>query len=109
MSDAFWLIVACLLNVSGMAWLALAMDVHWGQVMHRHADEALGTRQRLRWLGAMALPGSLWACLVADRPSIAALVWIMLLAGAALSVAWVLTWHPRWLRVFVPGDRVPSV
>ncbi|MEZ5702762.1 MAG: DUF3325 family protein [Burkholderiaceae bacterium] len=33
MSDALWLGLAAVLSVSGMAWLALAMEVHWAQVV----------------------------------------------------------------------------
>ena len=37
MSEALWLILAAALSYAGMAWLALAMDAHWGRVMHRPA------------------------------------------------------------------------
>ena len=30
MSEVLWLIAAAALSFSGMAWLALAMEVHWG-------------------------------------------------------------------------------
>lgn len=98
MSEVFWLITAVALSFSGMAWLALAMEVHWGQVMHRPAEEARTTRRALRWMGAAALVLSLLACLLADRPSMAALVWFMLLAGSALSVGQLLAWRAHWLR-----------
>lgn len=105
MSEAFWLIAAAALSFSGMAWLALALEVHWGQVMHQHAEAAARTRRVLRSLGAVALPLSLMACLAADRPSIAILVWIMLLAGSALGVAMVLSRRPRWLAPWALGER----
>lgn len=98
MSETFWLLLAAALAFSGMAWLALAMEVHWGQVMHRPAGHAQTTRRGLRGGGAAALGLSLLACLSADRPSMAALVWVMLLAGTALLVAMVLSWRPQWLR-----------
>lgn len=97
MCEALWLIVATVLSVSGMAGLALAMEAHWGQVMQRSASEAVGARRLLRALGAVALLLALLACLRADRPSMAALVWVMLLAGGALAVALALAWRPRWL------------
>ena len=99
MSEVFWLLAATALSFCGMAWLALAMEVHWGQVMHRPAHEALRTRRLLRGLGASALLCSLLACLVADRPSMAVLVWVMLLAGSAVTVAMVLSRRAGWLRV----------
>ena len=103
MSELSWLIAATALSLSGMAWLALAMEVHWGQVMHRPASQAPRTRQLLRGLGALALLLSLLACLMADRPSMAALVWIMLMAGSAVAVALTLSWRPRGLRALAIG------
>lgn len=102
MSEAVWLLMAIALSFAGMAWLALAMDVHWGQVMHRPAEAARDTRQVLRGLGAAALPLSLLACLMADRPSMAALVWVMLLAGSAAAVAMLLAHRPQVLRALWP-------
>jgi Protein of unknown function (DUF3325) len=103
MSEVFWLITATVLALSGMAWLSLAMEIHWGQVMHRPATPANRTRQLLRGLGSMAILLSLLACLMADRPSMAVLVWIMLLAGSAVAVALVLSWRPNWLRPLAIG------
>ncbi|UCU94255.1 DUF3325 domain-containing protein [Hydrogenophaga taeniospiralis] len=103
MAELSWLIAATALALSGMAWLALPMEVHWGQVMHRPPTQAPRTRQLLRGLGALALLLSLLACLMADRPSMAALVWIMLMAGSAVAVALTLSWRPRWLRALAIG------
>lgn len=103
MSEAAWLVAAAALALAGMGWLALARDVHWGQVMHRPAEAAAGTRRVLRWLGAFALPLSLLACLMADRPSMAALVWVMLLAASGVTVALVLAKRPQALRALWPA------
>jgi len=108
MSEALCLLLASALSLTGMAWLALAMEVHWGQVMHRHAEDATGTRRVLRWVGALALLLSLLACLAADRPSMAVLVWVLLLAGAAFTVAMVLSRRPRWLAILVPGRNATT-
>ncbi|MCP5198118.1 MAG: DUF3325 family protein [Gammaproteobacteria bacterium] len=97
MVDALWLIVATALSVSGMAGLALSMEVHWSQVMPQPACAAAGVRCLLRVVGALALLLSLLACLRADRPSMAVLVWVMLLAAGALAIALALAWRPRWL------------
>lgn len=105
MFDALWLVIAALLCVVGMAWLALAMAVHWRQVMHGSAGDATGPRWVLRVMGSTALLLSLLACLRADRPSMAALVWVMLLAGAAVAVAAILAWRARLLRFLSPWDR----
>ena len=108
MSDALWLLLAAALAFSGMAWLALAMDVHWGQVMHRPAEQAFTARRALRGLGAAALLLSLLACGMADRPSMAALVWVLLLAGGALSVGQLLAWRAHWLRPWAGALRPSS-
>ena len=90
---------------AGMAWLALAMAAHWQQV---HGDVPLSGRRAfgLRVVGASGLAGSLALCLVADHGSMAALVWIMMLAAAVLLVAMTLAWQPRWLRI-LPVGTVP--
>jgi hypothetical protein len=96
--DNLLLVAAMVLCVSGMAWLALAMDVHWKQVS-TGAQPPQAVRG-LRILGYAALAGSLACCLAVDHPSMASLVWIMLLAGSALTIAFTLSWRPHWLRVF---------
>jgi hypothetical protein len=103
MSEAIWLFMATCLSLVGMGWLALAMDVHWGQVMHRPPEQALTQRMGLRWAGAAALLLSLLSCLSADRPSMAVLVWVLLLAVSAFTVALVLSRRPRCLARLVPG------
>ncbi|WP_157268771.1 DUF3325 family protein [Azohydromonas aeria] len=105
MAESSWLMVAAGLSLAGMAWLALGMDVHWSQVMHRPADEAVRTRRALRALGAAALLLSLLACLRADRPSMAVLVWVMLLAGSAVAVALALARRPALLALAWPPGR----
>lgn len=79
-----------------MAWLALAMEVHWSQVRATASYSAARAR-KLRGLGAAALLVSLAACLAADHPSMAGLVWIMTLSVSALTVAMTLAYRPRWL------------
>jgi uncharacterized protein DUF3325 len=90
--------VAC--NVTGFAWLATAMDVHWQQV--RESQQLSGGMiVLLRVLGVCALVLSLLLCLLADHVTMAPLVWVMSLTAAALIVAFTLAWRPRLLRPFV--------
>lgn len=96
--DNLLLLAATVLCVSGMAWLALAMDVHWKQV--NDGAIAAKTVRSLRVLGYIALFFSLVCCLAVDHATMASLVWIMLLAGSALTVAFTLSWRPRLLRFF---------
>lgn len=102
--DNLLLVAATVLCVSGMAWLSLAMDVHWKQV--NAAALPVQAVRKLRILGYCALFGSLVCCLAVDHATMASLVWIMLLAGSALTIAFTLSWRPRLLRVFaVPFAR----
>ena len=54
------------------------------------------------------LAAALALCLAVDHASMASLVWSMALAGAALAVAFTLSWRPRALGVLVAWVR-PSV
>lgn len=99
MNVGLW-IAAYLLCTAGFGWLALAMDAHWRQV-RRDRTPAPGWRRALRMLGGSALALALVACLAADHATMAVLVWAMLLAAAALSVAFALSWRPRWLALLV--------
>ena len=85
----------------GFAWLAQAMTAHWRQVQGT-ADPGPGERILLRVLGTAALVVSAVLCLLADRPSMAVLVWVMLLAGAAPLIGLTLAWRPHWLRILWP-------
>lgn len=100
MADASWLFLmgALLASLAGAAWLALAMDAHWRQVMG-NATPKPGTRRRLRAGGAIALLAAVGLCFMADRPSMAILVWVMLLSGNVLIIAMTLAWKPALLRI----------
>lgn len=102
MSEALWLAAAAALALAGMGWLALAMEAHWEQVMLRPPGAAIGMPRTLRALGAAAVALALPACLQADQPSMAVLVWVMLLAGSAVAVALLLARRPRWLALLWP-------
>ena len=92
MPDAFWLTTALLSSILGMASLALAMDVHWQQVCPRSRRSPALTNG-LRVLGFGELAAALLFCLFADTATMAVLVWMMLLAIAAATIAFALSWH----------------
>jgi len=98
------LILAALSCFTGFVWLALAMNAHWQQVMDTNAPSAQ-VRARLRLLGSLGLLVSAAFCFVADHPSMAVLVWLMLLAAGAPAVGMLLAWRPQLLRIFWPGIR----
>lgn len=101
MIKALLLTLAVLLCTLGMAWFALAMEVHWQQVRGTDAPVPRGIAGLLRGLGSAALLSSLLLCLSVDHATMAALVWVMTVAGSALAVAFTLSWRPRWLAVLV--------
>lgn len=103
MADAVLLVLAVLLGVCSMAWLALAMDVHWKQAGRGGSPKA-ATARKLRVLGAAGLFASLLCCLGAGHATIAVLVWVMTLSAAALVVTFTLAWRPRWLS-FLAGPK----
>lgn len=100
MPEALILLLAVVANLVGLGWLALAMDVHWEQVCGA-APASRGAVMSLRGLGGFSLFTSLLLCLQVDHASMAVLVWFMTLASAALSIAFVLTWQARLLKVLV--------
>lgn len=99
MLDGFLLLGAFLATLIGMGWLALAMNAHWKQV--RNASLSANTVIVLRSLGCSALFVSLLLCLSVDHASMASLVWVMLLATAAMSIAFILSWRPRLLAPLI--------
>lgn len=102
--DTLWLVVAVVLAWAGMGWSALSMPVHWAQIFVEPG--APPPRQTLRVLGATAVLACGWCCLQADHPSMAALVWIMLLTSAGVTVSMILARRPGLLHILWPiGPR----
>ncbi|MFC3117061.1 DUF3325 domain-containing protein [Cellvibrio fontiphilus] len=102
------LMLAALSCFVGFAWFALAMSVHWQQVMKTTSAPSLQIRATLRLLGSVGLLVAALFCFIADRPSMAILVWLMLLAVCAPSVAMLLAWRPQLLRLLWPGVKVKA-
>ncbi len=103
MPDAILLMAALFCTLIGMGWLALAMEVHWTQV--RATRRSPRTAVILRVLGLASLLASLALCLLADTATMAALVWMMLLAVAAATIAFVLSSQPRILAPLILLSR----
>ncbi|MEM1436425.1 MAG: DUF3325 domain-containing protein [Pseudomonadota bacterium] len=91
-------LLAFVLALLGFGWIALSMDSHWRQVF-TSPRPGIATA---RWLRALGFSTVTLACLlsfIANRPSIAVLVSIMLLAVAAPAIGMTLTWRPALLRM----------
>ena len=108
MHKAVLLILALLCSAGGIAWLALAMEVHWQQARGADAGPARRTAIGLRVLGGVALAVSFGVCLLADHVTMAVLVWVMSLAASALLVALALAWRPTWLVWLTPWAKNQS-
>jgi hypothetical protein len=79
-------LLALLLAVAGLGLRAAAMPQHWRQLFGiRPLSD--GRAAALRLAGALVLLGSLLLCLAGAHPTIAILVWVMLLSLAAVLVA----------------------
>lgn len=105
MAEALTLCLAALFSLAGMGWLALSLEAHWRQLWGSKAVLSATTTKWLRLAGWTGLLLSALCCFIADRPSMASLVWVMLLTGAAMSVALLLAWRAHWLRVLVFRGR----
>ncbi len=100
MTEAIWLVAAAMAAVLSMSWLALAYENHWQQVFPQTGT--LPNRSRLKLTGWAFLLLSAVFCLNADHPSMAVLVWVMLLTVAAFSVAMMLSHRPGLLKMICP-------
>ena len=107
MPEALFLLLAIAANITGLGWLALAMDVHWEQVFGT-VPASRRTVRLLRVVGVAGLAISLLLCLRVDHASMALLVWFMTLAGGALAIAFTLSWRARWLRPLMAWTRPAS-
>ena len=96
MTDALYLLLASGLTFIAMCWLALSLPSHWKQVA-----EGKPHSKRLKIAGWLTLAASGMSCLLADHPSMAVLVWLMLIAGAAFCVGMLLSYRPLLLRLLV--------
>lgn len=101
MIEAGWLIAAVVSTMLSMGWFALCYQSHWKQVFPQSPSQP--NTFVLKLLGRFFLILSAVCCLAADHPSMAALVWIMLLAVAAMTVAMLLSHKPQWLRLICPS------
>ena len=94
MNEALYLLLASLLTLIAMGWLALSLPSHWKQVTAGKPHSG-----RLRLAGWLTLVASASSCLLADHPSMAVLVWLMLVAGGAFTIGMLLSYRPVLLSL----------
>ena len=93
-----WL-AAIFITLLGMACLSLSLPNHWRQVVGNETSLPSSVEQlRLRIVGYCSLVAGLLLCLAADHPTMAVLVWVMLLILAGKGIASILTWRQHWLK-----------
>lgn len=107
MAEVWLRVAAFACSVCGMAFIALAMPAHWQQVRGSSAQPAHVAR-RLRVLGGAALALALALSLRADHPTIAPLVWTMMLTAATVLIALTLASRPTWLAFLIAFLRAPG-
>lgn len=96
-----WLLAAIGAALLGCAYLALSQDKHRRSVLARGAKPpAVSTMRLFGWVLVMA---SLMLCVAGDGAGFAALLWPLIVGGAAVVIAIVLAYRPIWLRTLVAG------
>lgn len=100
MSEAAYLWLASVSCFLGLSALALAMKTHWQQVFVLPFTPV--KQGGLRVVGVTAIALSAFFCGRADHPSMAVLVWIMLLPLTAVVVALLLNYWPAIFRLIFP-------
>lgn len=100
MADSWALALGAATALVGMSWLALSLPAHWQQVLSGKVPA-----RPLRFAATVMLMVSLLMCLVADHPTIAVLVWVMMLSTSALTVALLLALSPRCLGILLTGRK----
>ncbi len=88
------LLMALLATFAASGCLALAMEPHWRQMFGARLQPQSAPIV-LRIVGAALLLASLLLCLRVDHPTMAGLVFVMLLAVCAVAVAMLLAFK-RW-------------
>lgn len=94
MSAALILCTAAALSWLGFSLLSLAMERHYGDVMGRSRKPPVRPLRIGGWLG---LSLSLLACVWRDGWAVGATTWFGIAALAALLMAMVHAYQPRWL------------
>lgn len=90
-------LMALLLSLAGFVALALAMERH-----HRQVWQRAPSRKQcllLRCAGVIGLGAALAACVAHAGWATGTVIWLGLMTVAALTVALVLSYRPRWLAL----------
>lgn len=106
MFNGILLLLAFGISLLGMSWLALSLPANYKQVTKTYLSKPY--IWRLRALGYTGLLMALLLCFYVDRPSMAALVFVMLQALSAFIVSMVLGYRPGWLVWVSPWRKAQA-
>ncbi|MEM0985100.1 MAG: DUF3325 domain-containing protein [Pseudomonadota bacterium] len=95
-NDALFLFLAALTAIIGCALLALSQSRNWREVIGGKPPEL--TPRLAKWTGWIFIFASLVFCVLRDGGSFAAILWPLLFAVGALSVAMLLAYRPSCLK-----------
>ncbi|MEM1150849.1 MAG: DUF3325 domain-containing protein [Pseudomonadota bacterium] len=88
------LLIAYALSTLGCALLAFSQTRHWRAIV----EDRKATAPHAVKAGWALIFLALVPCVVRDGGSFAALLWPLVFAASAMSVAMLLTYKPSWLR-----------
>ena len=103
MTGIMLLIAAVAMALAGCAYLALSQGRHADAVLGRGADWPM--KKAARPLGWCLVMASLGPCVLRDGGGFAALLWPLILSAAAITVAMVIAYRPRWLQPLSGAGR----
>ena len=98
-------LAACLLALLGFAGLALSQDRHFTRVCGSNWPAARIPRAQ-RAISLIAAGLGLPICIAAHGASFGSLLWALLLPAAAMTIALVLSYCPRWLQPLAGAARI---
>ncbi|GGB99322.1 hypothetical protein GCM10007205_05790 [Oxalicibacterium flavum] len=97
MVECVSLVLACVASLLGFGLLALGQERHWEAVTALAADRRVSQRVLMTMglvLQALALP----LLVFSQGAGFGSLLWGVLVTATAMSIAFVLSWRPRWLK-----------
>ncbi|MEM1133048.1 MAG: DUF3325 domain-containing protein [Pseudomonadota bacterium] len=90
-----WLALAFVLSLAGCAMLAMTQKPHW-----RAITDSKSNPPKTAIPGWLCIAAALVPCIIRDGISFAMLLWPLIFALAAFSIAMTLTYKPSLMRPF---------
>lgn len=97
MAECLSLVLACVASLLSFGLLALGQERHWKMVTALTADQRVSQRALMTTslvLQILALP----LLFFSQGAGFGSLLWGLLVTAMAMSIAFVLSWRPLWLK-----------